>query len=68
MSKFETPHPRADGWTDWINTNNNLRLACCDCRLSHDIEFDLREGQVYIRVRRNNHSTGQFRRKWKNGL
>jgi hypothetical protein len=52
-------------WTRWIRaTTTPYRIACCDCGLVHDLEFQVVDGQVEFRARRNERSTGQ-RRRWK---
>jgi hypothetical protein len=54
-----------DGWTDWIHPLPGYRMACCDCGLVHNMEFDTEDGEVIFRARRNARSTGQVRR-WSN--
>jgi hypothetical protein len=39
--KIRTLVENDDGWTDWVHVgiDNNHRIVCCDCGLSHDFEF-----------------------------
>lgn len=30
-----------DGWSDWQAPVQGYRLACCDCGLSHNVEFKI---------------------------
>lgn len=44
MAKFKkitggTP----DGWSDWQSPIQGYKMACCDCGLSHDMEFRIIE-------------------------
>ena len=33
---------RKDGWTDWqFPTMQKYRMACCDCGLVHDMQFEV---------------------------
>ncbi len=54
------------GWTDWEHaTYNKDRMACCECGLTHDIEFKHIKGKgIFWRVKRNLKSTSNIRR-WK---
>jgi hypothetical protein len=61
-----------DGWTEWIRpwgpsgTQKGYRMSCCDCGLSHEMEFDIDENNLVImRARRHEKSTGQIRRHMK---
>jgi hypothetical protein len=51
-------------------SSGTLRLGCCDCRLVHDINFNIevnpetKEMQLVLKFYRNNRSTAQARR-WK---
>jgi len=40
-----------------------LKLACCDCGLVHQIEFEVTKKGVVVKMRRDNRATGQFRRR-----
>ena len=55
---------------DWeeIDTDDILKLMCCDCSLVHKIEVKITHGyrakpQLYMKITRDNRSTGQARRK-----
>lgn len=66
MSRLEEFGAGEDGWTEWVRPiyePEPFRLACCDCGLVHDVEFRIFEGKPEFRMRRNNRSTGQMRRK-----
>lgn len=77
-----------DGWCDWVSPiMTGYRMACCDCGLTHTMEFRVirygrnvkgtrewyfedikhRNVQVLFRVRRNNRSTANIRRRRKSG-
>jgi len=50
-------------WTDWIKISGaRHRIACCDCGLVHDLEFDEQDDAMVMRARRNMRSTAQMRR------
>lgn len=77
MATFEQHVAEEDGWSRWIfpihgcNTGPNYKLACCDCSLVHDVQFRTvrdKQGRISVKfkVRRNNRSTGQLRRKARN--
>ena len=62
-------HPvDADGWTDWFKPRQGFegghyRAACCDCGLTHEMDFHIcDDGYVWLRVRRNERATAQKRR------
>lgn len=40
----------------------NTRMICCDCGLSHDVQFRAYGVTVEFRVKRNNRSTAAVRR------
>lgn len=57
------------GWTPWIvpiHTESNVthRIACCDCGLVHDLEFnlDILKNKIRFRARRNARATSAKRR------
>jgi len=40
-----------------------LRFECCDCNLTHDFEFKIKnKKEIGITIKRNNYSTGQKRK------
>lgn len=40
MPKIKTEQATEDGWSRWIMpVMKNYRMVCCDCGLSHDMEF-----------------------------
>lgn len=54
-----------NGWTYWINPicKPVYRMVCCDCGLSHDMQFKIKQGKIIFRAKRNNRSTAAMRRK-----
>lgn len=63
MTKFEKMTENDDGWCDWIHPLEGYKMACCDCGLVHDMEFEVDDqGRIIFRARRNTRSTGQMRR------
>jgi hypothetical protein len=51
---------------EWISPiYKNYKIICCDCKLVHDVDFRIKKGRIQFRVRRNNHSTANARRKLK---
>lgn len=58
MAKY---HEATEG--EWIRPcMKGYNLACCDCGLTHKIDFKIVDGRVWFRVYRNNRATGQIRR------
>lgn len=55
-----------DGWCEWIHPLPGYRMICCDCGLSHELEFqvieDQGESRIIFRGRRHKRSTSQIRR------
>lgn len=63
MSRFRREVEGDDGWSDWIHPLPGYKMACCDCGLVHNLEFDINDlGQVIFRASRNVRSTAQMRR------
>lgn len=42
MSKYPKHFANDDGWCDWVSPTPKrpYRMACCDCGLVHDLEFE----------------------------
>lgn len=41
MPKYKTLIEGEDGWTEWVMPNpEGYKIACCDCGLIHDLEFE----------------------------
>lgn len=40
MSRYPKQTEGEDGWTGWIMPAANYRMACCDCSLVHDMQFE----------------------------
>lgn len=66
-SKYEQIWTNEDGWSDWFYPDMpKFEMACCHCRLVHDIEFMIverteiqRDGQfVPRRVRGKRYQVG----------
>lgn len=79
MTKYTKHTAGEDGWSDSVNPiKRGYKLACCDCGLVHDVDFDVVRFEsdtgpehkviddkrigVMFKVRRNNRATGQIRR------
>lgn len=78
MSRIYRVKVNEDGWSDWQAPHMaNYRMVCCDCGLSHTLEFKVlktrqagkfisgseqRGMRVLFRARRNNRSTAAIRR------
>ena len=54
-----------DGWSEWVHPAPGYRMICCDCGLSHEMEFRIVEGEIVFRARRHARSTAQVRRHMK---
>lgn len=49
---------------DWISPIYRCyTLICCDCGLTHKIDFRIKNGKIQIKIKRNNISTANARRK-----
>jgi hypothetical protein len=54
------------GWTAWIwPVHDGYRLRCCDCELVHVLQFRVDDGDVGMRVQRDNRATAASRRQRK---
>ena len=42
MSEYRPQLANEDGWCDWVSPSPKqpYRMACCDCGLVHDLEFE----------------------------
>jgi len=52
MPRFKKIKPLKDGWSDWEAPVQGYKMACCDCGLVHDLEFQViqvteREGDTF---------------------
>lgn len=66
MARHKRMMANEDGWTDWVQPIlKGYKLACCDCGLVHELEFDVEDGRPIFRARRDNRATGQVRRRSK---
>lgn len=49
---------------NWVSpVYRRYTSICCDCGLTHTIDFRIYKGQIQFRARRNNKSTANVRRK-----
>jgi len=56
--KYERPE---EG--EWVQpAENNYKLSCCDCGLTHNMDFRVEDGRAQFRAFRDNRATGQVRR------
>lgn len=54
-------YPLPDG--EWVEPlMRGYRVACCDCRLIHRIDFRVRAGRVQFRAHRDKRATAAARR------
>ena len=48
---------------EWVRpVHKDYKLRCCDCDLTHRVDFRIVGKDVQFKVRRDNRSTGQARR------
>jgi hypothetical protein len=63
---YPTHYAGDEGWSDWVQPiMDGYRLACCDCGLVHEMQFEIDpedSSRVLFRARRHNRATGQIRR------
>lgn len=45
----------------WIKFSKKDNLVCCDCCLSHSLEFKVVNGTFYIKFKRDDVSTNKYR-------
>ena len=58
-SRYHNPEPG-----EWIQpVRRGYRLACCDCGLTHTLNFRVHNGRVQFAVFRNNRATAVMRRR-----
>jgi hypothetical protein len=75
MTKYFKHPVNEDGWTDWyipggqddLASEKGYKLACCDCGLVHQIQFQIKpidDGGHYItmRAKRDERATAAHRR------
>jgi hypothetical protein len=55
-----------DERTYFVTTPRKMEVICCDCGLTHKINFRVKGKEIIVRVSRNDRSTAQQRR-YKNG-
>lgn len=49
---------------EWVYpVRKDFKMACCDCGLVHSFDFQIRNGQIRIRARRDDVQTEQLRKK-----
>lgn len=47
---------------EWIRTEGAFHLVCCDCGLTHYVEFKLDDGELKMRTTRDKKETAVQRR------
>jgi len=65
MTKILRVTENEDGWSDWFYPicEPVYRMVCCDCGLSHNMQFKIMEkNRIAFRARRNTRSTSAIRR------
>ena len=72
MNSFQILLNKETGWSDWQKPHADYKLACCDCGLTHGIQFRVKDiwgnvldptiNQVEFRVSRDERSTAAHRR------
>ena len=56
MSKYVKEHGDENGWSRWVPpVMENYKMACCDCGLVHDTEF-----QVVHVTKKNDDGTWEY--------
>ena len=51
-------------WTEPLKRGKtSIRVLCCDCGLAHDIEFQVKDGNLIMRWHENRKATSAARRK-----
>lgn len=58
--QIENPRGRYSKWEEWPK---EVRLACCDCDYVHDIQFKIKDGKLWVRLKVNAKATAAKRRK-----
>jgi hypothetical protein len=65
--RFVYEETRPDGWTEWQwpvqGRGKVYKLTCCDCALTHDFQFRVKNNEAQFRVRSNKRATAQKRRR-----
>ena len=52
--------PQANEWIQPVR--KGYKMACCDCGLTHSLDFRIHKGRVQFRARSNRRSTAAIRR------
>lgn len=52
--------PKVEDWFSPIH--KGFRFKCCDCALIHEVDFEVRKGEVFMRMRRHERATAAARR------
>lgn len=66
MDRIPVIEENEDGWSEWIDVTDGIRLICCSCSLAHDHKYVFGGGKIHMKLSRNDKSTAAARRK-KNG-
>jgi hypothetical protein len=52
------------GPDDWVYPmRRNFKMMCCDCGLTHSVDFNYKKGKITFRAARDERATGQARRR-----
>lgn len=57
---YPKKYPGQEVEVDWKNLN--LRMACCDCLLVHELQFTVKDNKVIVQAWRDNRRTAALRR------
>lgn len=63
MAKYPRMIEGEDGWCEWQHPEEDYKMACCDCGLIHNMQFQLSaDNKLLFRASRNNRATAAMRR------
>lgn len=66
IKRFHSFTESSNGWTKWITPLPGFLLVCCDCSLTHRMNFRVHKGQVQLKAQRAVGYTKRERRKCQN--
>jgi hypothetical protein len=53
-------------YNEWIEpTMKDFEWVCCDCGLTHKVDFRIQDGEIVLRARRNDRLTKKERKRLK---
>jgi len=47
----------------WYHFTRKDALVCCDCSLTHKLQFKIENGKIYIKFKVDSRATSAYRRK-----